>query len=494
MMRGSSIYIGGCSVKKNVITLLSLILVLGLLSACSGGGKKEGELAPLGKDEEAKIKVMFWDQSIFFQEYGNMFATQFPNIEIEVANMQSIYNQSAAETMEEQLDKFLEAHKPDVLMLQTAEYERLAQNGTLFALDSVIGQDQFETEGIHPAILKLLREQGGGKLYGLSPEFSSSALYYNIDLFNKYGVELPRDSMSWEEVFELAKRFPTDGDKDSKIYGLSMDTYLDLSNLIQTIGSGQDLRMLSADGSSFNIDTDSWKKVFESVIGAVKSGALYVPDAEARAFNFKTMEEMFQRNLFVMGRSAMAVKRSYEVQQILQAKEMLKEVTPVNWGIVTVPVDPNNRNQSSYFNLGSIFAVSSNSANPRAAWEFVKYINGDSFAKLKSKSLYGSLLSRTEHNPDKDGRSMEPFYMLEPKANVNNEYTKAPINFFGALNALVEAEVDAALNDKKTVEEALEAIQEKGEAELLKARKAAEEASPSPSASSANSESESSSE
>ncbi|WP_372630863.1 ABC transporter substrate-binding protein [Cohnella sp.] len=477
--------------KKYLVTLLSLMLVLGLLSACGGGGKKEGELAPLGKDEEAKIKVMFWDSNYFFQEYGNMFATQFPNVEIEVANMQSMYSQDATETMEERFNKFLDEHKPDVLLLQGGEYEKLAQDGKLFALDSVIEQDKFETEGIHPAILKMLREQGGGKLYGLSPEFSSSALFYNVDLFKKHGVEPPKDSMSWEEVFELAKRFPTDGDKDSKVYGLSMDSYSSLSNLIQMIGSGQELRMLSADGSSFNIETDSWRKVFQSAIDAAKSGALYVPTEEDRSFNFTTMEEMYQRNLFVMGRSAMAVKSSYEVQQIIQAKEQLKNVTPVNWGIVTAPVDPNNRNQSSYFSLGSIFAVSSSSANPRAAWEFIKYINGDPFAKLKSKSLYGSLLSRTKHNPDKDGRSMEPFYKLEPKANTNNEYTKAPINFFGALSALVEAEVDAALNDKKTVEEALEAIQEKGEAELLKARKAAEEASPSPSASSASSESES---
>ncbi|MFC4601030.1 hypothetical protein [Cohnella hongkongensis] len=40
-----------------------------------------------------------------------------------------------------------------------------------------------------------------------------------------------------------------------------------------------------------------------------------------------------------------------------------------------------------YFNLGSIFAVSASSANPRAAWEFVKYVNSDAFSKLKSKTM-----------------------------------------------------------------------------------------------------------
>lgn len=191
-------------------------------------------------------------------------------------------------------------------------------------------------------------------------------------------------------------------------------------------------------------------------------------------FNFTTMEEMYQRNLFVMGRSAMAFKSSYEVQEIVRAKEHLTGVAPVNWGIVTAPVDPSNRNQSGYLNLNNIFAVSADSANPRVSWEFIKYINSDGFAKLKSKSLYGSLLSRTKHNPDTDGRSMEPFYKLEPKNNPNNEYTKAPVQFFTALASFIDAEVDAVMNDKRTLEEAIQTIQEKGEAELLKARKTAE--------------------
>ncbi|QJD87390.1 ABC transporter substrate-binding protein [Cohnella herbarum] len=479
--------------RKILSMLMVFVMGIALLSACGGGGgKSKDELAPLGKDEEAKIKVMFWDSNYFFQEYGNVFNFKFPNIEIEVVNMQSIYSENSTETMEERFDKFIEENKPDVLLLQGDQYEKYAQDGKLFPLDSVIEQDEFNLEGVHPAILKILREQGGGKLYGLTPEFSSAAIFYNIDLFNKHGVELPKDSMSWEEIFELAKRFPQNGDKDKRIYGLSTDTYLTVDNLIQTIGTAQDLRILNSDATDLNINTDSWKKVFQTTVDAAKSGALYVPKEEDRNYNFTSMEDMYKQNLFIMGRSAMAFKYSYEVQQIMQAKEQLKDVTPVNWGIVTAPVDPNNRNQSSYFNLGNTFAVSSNSGSTRAAWEFVKFVNSDEFAKMKSKSSNGNLLSRTEHNADKDGRSMEPFFKLEPKANTNSEYTKAPTSFFGAFSTLVKAEVDAVMADKKSVEEAVTTVQEKGREELIKAKEAAKKESPSPSASSSDSEASSS--
>lgn len=462
---------------KRIIACLSLVSALIWLGACSGGGGKEGELGKLGKDEKSQIKVMYYDANFFFNDYGNTFALRFPNIEIEVVGMQSIYQGSSQGTPEEKFDRFIEENKPDVLLLSSAEYERLAQNGKLFALDSVIEQDQFDTQGIHAAILKVLRELGGGKLYGLAPEFSSSALYYNIDLFREHGVEPPRDSMSWEEVFELARRFPTDGDEESRIYGLSMDVYLTLDNLVRTIGAAQDLRLLSPNGSEFNIASESWKKVFRMTIDAAKSGSMYVPADEDRSFNFTTIEEMYEKNLFIMGRSAMAVKYSYEVSQILQAKEQLKNVKPVNWGMVTAPVDPDNRNQSSYFNLGSVFAVNVDSANLRAAWEFVKYVNGDEFAKLKSKSSYGNLMSRTEYNADKDGRSLEPFYKLEPKGNTNNQFAKAPQGFYEALSSVFMAEIDEALADRKTADEAIEAIQEQGQEALIRAKRAAEQTS-----------------
>ncbi|WP_256760688.1 extracellular solute-binding protein [Cohnella sp. WQ 127256] len=244
--------------------------------------------------------------------------------------------------------------------------------------------------------------------------------------------------MSWEEVFELAKRFPTDGEKDKRIYGLTTDSYMTLENFIQMIGSGQDLKALSADSTQLNVNTDSWRKVFQMTIDAAKSGAYYVPKEEDRNMQMTTMEDMYKEDLFIMGRSAMTFSYNYEVNSIIQAKEQLKSVTPVNWDIVTAPVDPNNRNQSSYFNLSNTFSVNASSPNLRASWEFVKYINSEAFAKLKSKSSNGYLRSWTAYNADQDGRKMEPFYKLEPKANTNDEYTKAPANFFGLLANVIK--------------------------------------------------------
>jgi len=87
--------------------------------------------------------------------------------------------------------------------------------------------------------LKMLRERGvGGKLYGLAPTFNSKALFYNVDLFGEYGIDPPTDSMSWEEVLNLARRFPKDGDPETKAYGLTVDLQMTASDFIRDVGRG----------------------------------------------------------------------------------------------------------------------------------------------------------------------------------------------------------------------------------------------------------------
>ena len=68
-------------------------------------------------------------------------------------------------------------------------------------------------------------------------DFYSQAIFYNKDMFNKYGIPLPEDRMSWEKkLFELAQRFPTDGAKDKRVYGLSFGYNSDVFQLSSMIG------------------------------------------------------------------------------------------------------------------------------------------------------------------------------------------------------------------------------------------------------------------
>src|ERR1051325_4721750 len=60
-----------------------------------------------------------------------------------------------------------------------------------------------------------------GKLYGLPSDFSTIVMFYNQDLFDKYGVEYPREDWTWSDYLDKARQLTrdTDGDGHTDIWG-----------------------------------------------------------------------------------------------------------------------------------------------------------------------------------------------------------------------------------------------------------------------------------
>jgi multiple sugar transport system substrate-binding protein len=377
-------------------------------------------LKALGKDEKVTIKVMYYSEQSFFQEYGNLFFSKFPNVDIEVVSSQGIYGDGKDPQTE--LDKLIVEKKPDVLMLDISQYEKMAGAGKLLGLDAVIKKDKFDIENISPAITDILRSKGSGTLYGLAPTFYSNALMYNKDLFDQNGVELPRDQMNWSEVLELAKRFPIDGDEDKRIYGFFQNLYGPASffQFVSMIGGAEKLSVVDPESLKVTIDT------------------------------------------------AMTISSYSMIDQIKQAKDLIKDYKPFNWDMVTVPVDPKNPDvTSTSFGLYSLFAINAQSSEQRAAWEFIKYLNSDEFARIMSHSTQ-QLLSRTSYIKDKEGRNVEALYKLKADTSVYQNYGNLPRSF--SLSQIVDDAMKPVLEGKKTLDEVLPIIQAKGQEALDKAK------------------------
>lgn len=453
--------------KTGTVVLAAASLVTG----CFGGGTGGKEtLKTMGKDEKATIKVMYYDERSLFSQYGSLFLAKYPNIDIQVVSTQSIKYEPGKD-MNKAYEAFIDEQQPDVLMLSSDNYEKLAANGKLYELDSVIGQDKFDIGNILPSVTDYLKAKGGGKLYGLAPNFYSQALFYNKDLFAKYGVPEPKDQMSWEELFELARRFPTTGDEKERVYGFMMNAYSDnLYDTATSVGAAKGLNILDPENKKMTIDTESWRNVFKLVFDTVKSGAIYRPKPDDNQMrSFSSEEDFLLRDPFVAGKVAMTMNGSYQLDQLKQAKTALKD-RAFNWDVVTMPVDPQNPNAGTGLNVSQIFAVNAKSANTRAAWEFVKYINGDEFARVMSKSSMNGMYTRAAYIKDAEGHHLEAFYKLKMSDNeMYKGYDKLPQTFFQSFMGIAEQETKDAYDGKKTVEDALKAMQEKGQQTLMSA-------------------------
>jgi multiple sugar transport system substrate-binding protein len=74
-------------------------------------------------------------------------------------------------------------------------------------MNPLIKQNKFDLNRIEPAILEEMKSYSDkGELFGLPYTANFTALFYNKDLFDKFGVAYPKDGMMWSEVVDLAKK------------------------------------------------------------------------------------------------------------------------------------------------------------------------------------------------------------------------------------------------------------------------------------------------
>lgn len=477
---------------KRMIRAAAAALLLAVASGCSFGGGNDDALKELGKDEKAVIKVMYYDERSFFSQYGMLFSAMYPNITVEVVSTQSIRYEEGVD-MEAERAKFIEEEQPDVMMLSQQEYKEMAAEGKLYDLEPVIAQDKFDTESYLPGLIDLLKDSGGGKLYGLAPSFYSQAVFYNKDLFDQYGVPYPTDRMSWSDLLALAQRFPTDGSAEDRVYGLKAGYSSDLYELGSQMGQTLGLKMFNPEKEQVTVHTDAWRDVYEQSLAALQSNALYDESMNQEGgMSYSTYEDYLLGNPFISGRLAMTIESLYIMDEIKSAADYFRtepDKVIQNWAMVTMPVNPQNPDYGTSVSLSEIFAINGQSPNVRAAWEFVKYVSGDEYARVSSlQGLSGQLSTRTTALKDEEGRNLAALYALKPSlSDFYEDFEKLPGEFYSRFYPLAAEELKLAQEGTKSVDEALASLQEKAQTALLE-EKQKEEASPSPDAAGAAAE------
>ncbi|UVI28690.1 ABC transporter substrate-binding protein [Paenibacillus spongiae] len=480
---------------RNVGLLTCAFVFAAVMSACTTQGGKEGaEISGLDREDKGSLKVAYFNEEAFFMQYGNAFQAMYPNIQLEVVSTESVFN---AEDPVSEMEKLLKEQQPDALYLTEEQYAEFAKKGLLYDLDAVVKQDQFDLDSFQPSVIELLKARGGGKLYGLSPSFSSQVLYYNKDLFDQYGIPYPTDGMSWDEVMQLAERFPVKKDGDDALFGLFQSSQtVDPFELIRTIGEAKGLIYADADAGTVSIESPEWKAIFQSVIDGYKSGSISMPAADSGNMGGAVMMRSMggkgtiriggDSMRFMSGQAAMTIdgpmimnllgmNTKMGAQGAVKAdsgsssamKTLESPFKEINWDVVTLPVDPSQPDVAGSLSLDSVFSINASSESLPAAWEFVKYANGEQLAKTGSKSS-PSLSSRTAFKKTEEGKNIDAFYALQ--ANTQLLLRTLPEGFTDSFAELASGQIKKAVEGAQTVDDALKAIQTGGQDLLTKAK------------------------
>ncbi|MCM3293353.1 extracellular solute-binding protein [Paenibacillus sp. MER 180] len=428
--------------------VILLLIIVSLMSGCFG--KKE-VLEPL---QASKIKVIYQDEEAFYHDYGKYFHMKYPQIEVEVIPetqvLQNLGKTIRAEDWDTEIKKLLENSGADVIKLGDAKtFKSFAEAGRLYELEEMIRQDDYDMKGFLPGLIDKIKSLGNGKLYGLTPYVDRDVLYYNAALFKEHQIEPPKNNMTWQEMFDLSARFANIGSGENKVYGF-YEWSGDIGFILYKIADSSGLKLLDPKGEKVLLNSDGWKKAIKQVTDAVRSKSVFL-HPEGQTYSQKLRDQ-----------AAMMISSAYKTRELVFTKQ--------DWNVVTAPVDP--AMDSSSITFSPIYAIAADSANKRAAWEFVKFVNGPEMAQARSRTLEGKLPSRNGYMKDIKGRSTDAFYI--PKIRQESSlYESLPFEFLRLFYKPLREELLAVVANEKSVDEAAAALEVKVQELLLKVRESA---------------------
>jgi multiple sugar transport system substrate-binding protein len=203
---------------KDLVTLFILliifVLVLLLAQWLSTDIRMRSEDWESNDEQKAPVRLSVWiwedDAPVSYTIYDD-YKRANPNMELEItvkpvrAYMQELKTALAAN---EQVDVF-NVDKAEQLATMIEE-------GLLYPLNELISRQKFDTS-IYST--QFDRIKFDGVAYALPYRFSVFCIAYNKSMFRERGVPFPHDHMTWEELFDLARRM-TFYRGDKKVYGI----------------------------------------------------------------------------------------------------------------------------------------------------------------------------------------------------------------------------------------------------------------------------------
>ncbi|MGP4088301.1 ABC transporter substrate-binding protein [Streptomyces sp. KR55] len=197
----------------------------------------------------------------------------------------------------------------------------------------------------------------GGQIYGYPTEVQTYALYYNKRLLREAGIDGP--PRTWRELEETAYRTARrDRHGNTLVQGFGLSTVDDSTTVGQTLAllNAAGGRFVSKDGRSTAIDSPAGRAVFDLEHRLVAEGA------SAPGINVY--------KAFRSGQVAMVVSAGWWTGSLKTL--MGKDYRDV--GVAPLPL-PEADGKRATLCTGFMLGVNTASKHPRAAWEFLRWLN-----------------------------------------------------------------------------------------------------------------------
>lgn len=378
---------------RKMAAWLSLVMLVGALSACSSGNSKEqggtASTAPASESPKAAsaspsapaapVKlVVSIPAGELSKELVAEFEASHPNIKIEQVTLDATKLSAQLATGE----------APDVIRI-TGVYElpQWVNRGVALDLTPFFNASKAIDQADLLPIANVYRydgkKVGAGPIYGLPKDWSNDfALFYNKRVFDAAGVPLPDPTkpLTWPEVIELAKKLVKKDGNTITQYGLAATDWAKsephYALLLQyLLSAGQTIN--TADNSAVNFDQPAVRNFLTMWIDAVKSNV---------GPNSLNNDQTKGGDLFMQDKMGLVVN-GYWYSGSLRGGEKSKTHLS-DFGMLPTPIAPGGQRVApTSAATGAI--INKATKHPQEAWTFFEWYFAGKPADERAKGGWG---------------------------------------------------------------------------------------------------------
>lgn len=304
------------------------------------------------------VQLVFYSTCGFTQEafdarFGTLIQDRFPQYVIRYIDRNTVPNYSAWMSGSHPLDIVFES-------IVAFRYEAMRFD-LLQRLDVLLQRHRVDVSHLEPSIVNAVRSMSDGHFVALPVLTNTLALYYNMDLFDRFSVPYPQDHMTWDEVLELNRRQTVrDGSKQYVGLGISLDHYFRMNPMSFARSP------LSVEESAAH---QKWKVVYEVLARALEAPGFRNKIQELRCWPGLDSFALHQDAAMFIGPANI---------------HSSSDLSRVNWDVVAFPIykEAPGVNPQSY---PTLFGIAKTSRYKEEAMEVIKYMVSDDFQLAASK-------------------------------------------------------------------------------------------------------------
>ncbi|MDF2725081.1 MAG: transporter substrate-binding protein [Paenibacillus sp.] len=281
---------------------------------------------------------------LFNSRFGDAIRKKFPNYTIEYVPVVSGETPIYASRMFSKTEPFDIVIETLVLTPQNVVDLGIARD-----ISDLIKKYQFDLTQIEPMQIDMQRKLAKGGIYGLPWTTEQIVFVYNKDLFDKFGVAYPRDGLTWDDTYELARKLTRT--ENGQAY---MGIQIDISNFAPY--NQLSAPLIDAKTLNSRVTEDPMKRLIENwarfykIPGNHNASGKYVYSLDAL---FKD-----QNVAMFIGTSGI-IKRAAD--------------SGMNWDVAAMPVFPDKPGVGSQPMPNYVY-ITNKSSHPDAAFQVVAYL------------------------------------------------------------------------------------------------------------------------